>query len=90
MLGRLRMDLDKCIDAYQQLVLSVFRRRTALTQISVVGRLKARYSHEFLTASAKEIITRQGLNEEELLQENPGTLLPVTYGIFPTIQFCHC
>lgn len=89
MLGRLRMDLDECIEAYQQLGARVFRNRKTSIPISVFGQLKARYSHEAFTASAKEIIARQGLYEEDLLQENPGTL-PVTYGIVPTIRICHC
>ena len=84
------MDLDECINVYQQLGDRVFRNLKTLIPISVVGRLKARYSHEALVASVKSMITRQGMNEDELLQENPGTLLPVTYGIVLSIRFCKC
>lgn len=88
MLGRLRMNVDDCINAYQETGSRVFQKRKTLNPISATGRLKARYSHEALTTVAKEIIKRRGLREEALLQADPDTALPVTYGLVPTFQFC--
>lgn len=90
MLGRLRMDVDDCIDAYQELGPRIFQKRKTLDLISATGRLRALYSHEALTTVAKEIIMRRGFKEEALLQADQDTALPVTYGLVYTFQFCDC
>ena len=89
MLGRLRMDIDEVIEAYQRLML-IFGESSTVVSISPFIGFNARYNDELLTESAKILMMQKGLSEEALLQENPGTLRPVTYGIVLTIQFRHC
>jgi hypothetical protein len=68
MLGRLRMDIPSCIEAYSNLSDSVFRRVAHRTTWK--GNVQARFDSNALELVIKDIVTQQGLNEDALLNEN--------------------
>ena len=66
MLGRLRMTIDECIDAYLSLSDRVFQKKRH--RVSVKGHIQGRFDSEELAQAVKEVITRQGLLEDALLK----------------------
>ena len=68
MLGRLRMDISSCIEAYSGLSDSVFRK--VAHRVTLKGNVQARFDSHALERAIKEIITQQGLNEDTLLKES--------------------
>ena len=67
MLGRLKMSIDKCINAYLSLSDRVFqkKRHRITTKVNIQGR----FNSEELEQAVKEIVTKQGLQEEALLKD---------------------
>jgi hypothetical protein len=68
MLGRLKMDISSCIEAYSRLSDSVFRK--VAHRVTLKGNVQARFDSHALERAIKEIIKQQGLNEDALLKEN--------------------
>jgi patatin-like phospholipase/acyl hydrolase len=68
MLGRLRMSVDECIDAYTQLSDKVFEKRSK--RIKINGQLQVRFDTEALELAIKTILGNHGLGEETLLKED--------------------
>src|SRR5436309_13051047 len=68
MLGRLRMDVSSCIEAYCRLSDSVFRK--VAHRVTLKGNVQARFDSHALERAIKEIVKQQGLNEDVLLKEN--------------------
>ena len=68
MLGRLRMDISSCIEAYSRLSDSVFRK--VAHRATLKGNVQARFDSQALERAIKEIIKQQGLHEDVLLKEN--------------------
>jgi hypothetical protein len=66
MLGRLRMSIDECIDAYLSISDRVFqiKRHRSTVKDEIQGRFD---SHE-LERAVKKVIKAQGLSEEALLK----------------------
>jgi hypothetical protein len=69
MLGRLRMTVQDCIDAYIRLSSVVFQRQH-MSCITLSGKIKARYSSEVLKNAIKEVVKAQGLEEDALLKDH--------------------
>jgi hypothetical protein len=59
MLGRLEMDVDKCITAYTILMKSVFKEKSSRLPISWRGRVKAQFSSKKLESAIKEVINNE-------------------------------
>lgn len=55
MLGRLRMTVDQCIEAYQRLASKIFKAG-ALSQIDSIANCGARYSGSALEGAIKEVV----------------------------------
>lgn len=68
MLGRLRMDVSSCIEAYSRLSDSVFRK--VAHRVTLKGNVQARFDSHALERAIKEIVKQQGLHEDALLKEN--------------------
>ena len=66
MLGRLKMSIDECIDAYLSLLDRVFQKRHPVT---TKGNIQGRFDSEELERVVKEVITKQGLQEDTLLKD---------------------
>lgn len=68
MLGRLRMNVDECIDAYLKLSARVFQRKH-LSPITMKGQTKARFSSEELEKAIKDVIGSCNLHEDALMKD---------------------
>lgn len=69
MLGRLRMSIDESIDAYLLLSDRIFQKKRH--RVTVKGNVQGRFDSEELTRAVKEVIKRQGLQEDTLLKDAP-------------------
>ena len=69
MLGRLEMDVDECISAYNKLMESVFEEKASGLPISWTGRTKAQFDSTRLKKAIEEVITRQGASTTDLLND---------------------
>lgn len=67
MLGRLRMSIDMCIEAYLQLSDRVFKKKRH--RVTVKGQTQGRFDSGELERAVKEVIAKQGLQEDALLKD---------------------
>ena len=67
MLGRLKMSIDECIDAYLSLSDRVFQKKRH--RVTIKGNIQGRFDTEELERAVKEVITAQGLSENTLLKD---------------------
>lgn len=67
MLGRLKLSIDECIDAYLSLSDRVFQKTRH--RVTVKGNVQGRFDSKELERAVKEIITKQGLHENTLLKD---------------------
>jgi hypothetical protein len=85
MLGRLKMSIDECINAYLTLSDRIFQKKRH--RVTVKGNIQGRFDSDELARAVKEIATKQGLQEEALLKDSPDTtckvliLAPIAPGI---------
>ena len=68
MLGRLKMDVQQCIDAYCSLSARAFKR-TRTVPLSMSGKVRERFSSKDLEIAIKEVLSTQGYDEDELLKD---------------------
>jgi hypothetical protein len=69
MLGRLEMDVDKCITAYTKLMKSVFETKSRRAPAGLTGKIKARFDTTKLETAIKEVIIHQGMGEADLFND---------------------
>ena len=69
MLGRLEMDVDECVSAYNGLIKTVFDEKSSLLPISWTGRTKAQFDSEKLKHAIEEVITRHGASKTDLFSD---------------------
>jgi hypothetical protein len=67
MLGRLRMSIDECIDAYLSLSDRIFQKKKH--RITITGDIQGRFDSEELAQAIREVVTGQGLQEDALLKD---------------------
>ena len=67
MLGRLRMTVDECIDAYTTLSDSVFEKKSH--RVTIRGKLQGRFDGAELERAVKTIVVNRGLGEDALLKD---------------------
>ncbi|PMD65959.1 FabD/lysophospholipase-like protein [Hyaloscypha bicolor E] len=67
MLGRLKMSIDDCIDAYLSLSDQVFEKKRH--RVTVKGNIQGRFDSEELARAVKEVVTEQGLQVDALLKD---------------------
>ncbi|OQU97004.1 NACHT domain-containing protein [Cladophialophora immunda] len=67
MLGRLRMDVDQCIEAYKILSPAIFTKLHH--RVNVHGRIQGRFDHGALERGIKEILIKHGFAKDELFKE---------------------
>jgi hypothetical protein len=75
MLGRLRMTVDECIDAYLSLSDRVFQKKRH--RISVKGHIQGRFDSKELEQAVKDVVTKQGLPQDALLKDASETACKV-------------
>lgn len=69
MLGRLEMDVDECIEAYRQLIKSVFSEKSSKIPVDCSGNIKAQYDSRKLRSAIEEVIIRSGCCPGDLLND---------------------
>jgi hypothetical protein len=67
MLGRLKMSIDECINAYLSLSDRVFQKKWH--RVTTRGNIQGRFDSEELTRAVKEVVISQGLQEDVLLKD---------------------
>ena len=75
MLGRLRMSIDECIDAYLQLSDRIFQKKRH--RVTVKGKIQGRFDSDELERAVKDVIKTQGVPEDALLKDDPETACKV-------------
>jgi hypothetical protein len=65
------MTVDGCIDAYISLSDKVFQKLKY--SLTIRGHVQGRFDSKELEQVVKEIIVRQGLEEDALLRDSPNT-----------------
>lgn len=68
MLGRLRMDIQDCIDAYISLSDEVFQK--VHHRVNWKGQIQGRFSSDALESATKRIIVDSDLDEDEMLKDD--------------------
>ena len=68
MLGRLKMDVDECIDAYNKLSSQAFTRK-ALFPIDKHGNIKERFDSKQLELALKGAVMDRGYDQDTLLKD---------------------
>jgi hypothetical protein len=67
MLGRLRMSIDDCIDAYLSLSDRIFQKKRH--RVAVKGAIQGRFDSDELAHAVREVVVAQGLPENTLLKD---------------------
>ena len=75
MLGRLRMTIDDCINAYATLSDRVFQEKRY--RVNMRGNVRGRFDSAELESAIKKIIVDQGFDENELLKDKPDAICKV-------------
>lgn len=68
MLGRLRMTIDECIDAYLNLSEKVFQKKRS--RFGLTGQIRGRFDSVELERAVKETIKERGLRDDVLLKDS--------------------
>ncbi|MCJ1269239.1 hypothetical protein MMC22_009129 [Lobaria immixta] len=67
MLGRLKLSIDDCIDAYLSLSGRVFQKKRH--RVTTKGNIQGRFDSEELERAVKEVVIKQGLHKDALLKD---------------------
>lgn len=67
MLGRLKMSIDECIDAYLALSDRIFQKKRH--HVTIKGNIQGRFDSEELAQAVKEVVTRKELQGNALLKD---------------------
>ena len=67
MLGRLRMTVDECIDAYTALSDRIFEKKSH--RVHIKGKLQGRFDSAELERAVRNILINRGLREDALLKD---------------------
>ena len=67
MLGRLKMSIEECIKAYLQLSDRVFKKKRH--RVTVKGKIQGRFDSDELERAVKEVVAKQGIQEDALLKD---------------------
>jgi len=71
MLGRLEMDVDKCIGAYSDLTAAVFGEKLSSIPVNIKGNVKARFDSAKLERAIRKVVEDSGASSQDLF--NDGT-----------------
>ena len=75
MLGRLKMRIEECIDAYASLSDKVFEKQRH--RVTVKGRVQGRFDTVALERAVKQMLVKRGLGEDALLKDSPDAACKV-------------
>jgi hypothetical protein len=69
MLGRLEMDVDKCIMTYIRLMKTVFEEKSNRLPISLTGRVKAQFDSKRLKSAIEEVMANEGASATDAFND---------------------
>jgi len=67
MLGRLRMNIHECIEAYLSLSDRIFQKKRH--RVTIRGKIQGRFDSEELAQAVRDVITAKGHQEDVLLKD---------------------
>lgn len=67
MLGRLKMSVAECIEAYASLSDAIFQKKRS--RLSLRGKTQGRFDSDELERAVKQMILRNGLSADEMLED---------------------
>jgi len=67
MLGRLRMSIHECIEAYLSLSDRIFQKKRR--RVTIKGKIQGRFDSEELAQAVRDVITAKGHREDVLLKD---------------------
>jgi len=67
MLGRLRMNIHECIEAYLSLSDRIFQKKRH--RVTIRGKIQGRFDSEELAQAVRDVITAKGQQEDVLLED---------------------
>ena len=85
MLGRLKMSVDDCIEAYLSLSDKVFQKKRG--KLSLVGKIQGRFDSAELEQAIKRVVKGQRLEENALLQDDLDAPCKVYVSLFDLLVF---
>lgn len=86
MLGRLKMSINECIDAYLQLSERVFQKKRH--RVSGKAKIQGRFDSDELERAVKDVIRKQGLQEDALLKDDQDAACKVCVQIALPPKHC--
>lgn len=89
MLGRLEMDVDECITAYNRLIKAVFEEKALWTPFGWTGQVRSRFDSAKLKAAIDEVITRKGYSPTEPFNDGKPHGCKV-YALTPSVTCIPC
>jgi Patatin-like phospholipase len=69
MLGRLEMDVDECISAYNKLIKAVFEEKSSWLPLSWLGRITAQFDSNKLKSVIEEVIGSKGASTADVFND---------------------
>ena len=69
MLGRLEMDVDECIAAYNEFAEAVFADKLTGTPVNLEDEVESRFDSNKLKRAIENVILRSGASETDLLHD---------------------
>ena len=67
MLGRLRMSIDECIEAYLSLSDRIFQKKKH--RVTIKGKIQGRFDSEELAQAVRDVVAGKGFQEDALLKD---------------------
>lgn len=83
MLGRLKLSIDDCIDAYLSLSGRVFQKKRH--RVTTKGNIQGRFDSEELERAVKEVVIKQGQHKDALLKDASDSACKVYGGLIPRL-----
>jgi hypothetical protein len=69
MLGRLGMDVDKCIDAYSELAATVFGEKLRSIPVNFKGKVTVRFDSAKLESAIQKVVEDSGASKQDLFND---------------------
>ena len=87
MLGRLRMDVQECIDIYLELADKVFSKVHHLP-VNLLGRTQGRYNQEAMETAIVGILKRKNMSPDALMKDDDPFACKVLVHYFRRFVAC--
>lgn len=69
MLGRLRMSVDQCIKAYEELMESIFGAKAHWWRVSIYANIQAIYNSEKIKQKIEDFLREHGIASDSLFND---------------------